>query len=226
MSTTVPSEYDETDRAHAQSRGLAEQRQEQLARRTHQLQHERARPRGRELAALRAQHARRCPPCRCRRAGCAASTSRANASTRRGSDDGARRADDERDRIARQAGERAARNRADQRAAALQARHRGDRAAELVTRADVREIRLTAEHPCSLTRAERDGRDAERPRVGRDAEREQTAEQQTRGRRAARACRRSARRASRPARRTAECRRRAGTRSTPRTPRSRRATST
>ena len=78
-------------------------------------------------------------------------------------DDCARGADDERDRITREPRERAARNRAQQRAAALQPGHRGDRAAELVRRADVGEIRLAAQHPGGVTRPESDGRAVRAP---------------------------------------------------------------
>ena len=89
---------------------------------------------------------------------------------RRARNDGARGPDRECDGIAREPRERAARHRADQRAAALQARHRRDRAAELVGRADVGEIRLAAEHPRRVPAAERQSREADEPRLRRDAE--------------------------------------------------------
>ena len=103
---------------------------EQLACRAHQLQHERAAPGRHEHTTLVAQHLHRAGQARVgirvRRHG---AREREHGRAR---DDGARDADDKRDGIACEPRERAAGHWTDQRAAALQARHRGDRAAELV----------------------------------------------------------------------------------------------
>ena len=109
-----------------------------MARRAHELQHERAAAGRREHAALRAQHGERAGETRVGilvRRHCAREREHGRAR-----DDGARGADGERDGIAREPREHAAGHGADQRAAALQARHRSDRTAELVLRADVGEV--------------------------------------------------------------------------------------
>ena len=112
MSTTVPREYARPIALDVQSRGLAEQRYEQLARRAHELKHESTRSSRRELAPLRAKHARGAGD-----ADVAVRHVRLDVARERehehGRDDRAHGARDERSRIAGESRERAARGRTD-----------------------------------------------------------------------------------------------------------------
>ncbi len=139
MSTTVPKEYARPIALTLNPGGLAEQRHEQLARRAHELENERARARRRELAPLRAKHARRARDAdvsvRHVRLDVARESEHEHSRDHR-----AHGARDERGRIAGEPRDRAARGRAYQRAAALEPRHRGDRAAELVPGTNVRKV--------------------------------------------------------------------------------------
>ena len=93
-------------------------------------------------------------------------------------DNRGRGAGDERNRIPREARDRAAHDWADQSTAALQSGHRGDSSAELVSNTNVRKIRLPPEHPRRVPQAERDRRNGQREWLGRDAENRETGKQE------------------------------------------------
>ncbi len=176
MSMTRRQRVHETDRRDVEPHRLAEQRHEHLPRRAHRLQNERAAAGGREHAALGAQHLQRAGEA-CVRILVRRHRAREREHGRTG-DDGARDSDRERHGVTRDTGQHAARERADQRAAALEPRHRGDRAAELGRRADVREIGLSTQHPGRVARTERERRETDQPNLRREREQHQPAEDQ------------------------------------------------